>query len=69
MSPNRLEEKAKQKVITAEAEAKAMEITANALLKNQQLIKYEAVKKWDGKYPQVVGGNSNMLIGLGDLNK
>jgi len=64
-----IEEKAKQKVITAEAEAKAMEITANALLKNQQLIKYEAVKKWDGKYPQVVGGNSNMLIGLGDLNK
>jgi len=57
-----IEEKAKQKVITAEAEAKAMEITANALLKNQQLIKYEAVKKWDGKYPKVVG-NSSLLIG------
>lgn len=46
-----IQEQAKQKVIAAEAEARSMAIRSEALSKNQNLIEYEAVMKWDGKLP------------------
>ena len=62
----RIQEEAKQKLISARSEAEAMEIRANALKANSNLIEYEAVQKWDGKLPQYNGGGSIPFI---DLNK
>lgn len=52
----RVNEKAKQQVISAEAEAKAMKIKTRALSQNKALIDYEAVQKWDGHLPTTTGG-------------
>lgn len=60
----RIQEEAQQKVITAKAEAEAMEIKSQALAKNKGLTEYEAVLKWDGKLPQYVLGNSIPMISL-----
>ncbi len=60
----RISEEAEQKVITAKAEAEAMEIKAQALQKNKSLIEYEAVQKWDGKLPQYMLGESTPFINL-----
>ena len=59
-----IQEEAKQKVISAEAEAKSMAIRANALTQNNALVEYEAVKKWDGKLPEYMMGNSVPFINL-----
>lgn len=59
-----IQEEAKQKVISAEAEAKSMAIRANALSQNKALVEYEAVKKWDGKLPDYIMGNSVPFISL-----
>lgn len=53
-----IEEQAKQRVIAAKADAEAMQIKNEALSKNQALIMYEAVQKWDGELPRIVGGGS-----------
>ena len=60
----RVTEEANQKVISAKAEAEAMEIKAEALAKNKGLTEYEAVQKWDGHLPQYMLGNSVPLINL-----
>ena len=60
----RIREEAQQKVITARAEAEAMEIKSQALAKNQGLTQYEAVLKWDGHLPNYMMGNSVPLINL-----
>lgn len=57
-----IEEEAKQKVISAKAEAESMRIRANALTQNAQLVQYEAVQKWDGKLPQYNLGSSTPFI-------
>lgn len=59
-----VQELAKQKVISAEAEAKSMAIRANALTQNKALVEYEAVQKWDGKLPQYLMGNSVPFVNL-----
>ncbi len=59
-----VEEEAKQKLISAEAEAKSMKIRATALTQNKALVEYEAVKKWDGKMPQYMMGNSVPFINI-----
>lgn len=59
-----VEEQAKQTKIKAEAEAEAMRIKATALEKNQKLVEYEAVQKWDGKMPQYMLGGSVPFINL-----
>ncbi len=59
-----IEEEAKQKLISAQAEAKSMSIRANALTQNKALVEYEAVKKWDGKLPNYMMGNSVPFINL-----
>jgi regulator of protease activity HflC (stomatin/prohibitin superfamily) len=58
-----IEQQAKQKVISAEAEATSMKIRANALEANPKLVEWEAVQKWDGKLPQyMLGGNTVPFI-------
>ena len=60
-----VEEQAKQTKIRAEAEAEAMRIKATALERNQKLVEYEAVQKWDGKLPSYMMGNTVPFINLG----
>lgn len=60
----RIEEEANQKVISAKADAEAMGIKAQALEKNQKLVDYEAVQKWDGKLPTYMLGNSTPFINV-----
>ena len=62
-----IEQKAKQQIVQSEAEAKAIRIKAQALQQNAQLIELEAVKKWDGKLPQIMTGDSMPI--LMNLNK
>jgi len=57
-----IEERAKQTIKTAQAEAESMRIRANALSQNKSLVEYEAVQKWDGKLPQYMMGNSVPFI-------
>jgi regulator of protease activity HflC (stomatin/prohibitin superfamily) len=59
-----VEEQARQRVIAAEADAKAMLIKTDALTKNQSLIMYEAVQKWNGELPKIVGGNGGNLLNI-----
>ncbi len=51
-------------IIQAESEAKANELLSRAITK--ELIQWQAVQKWNGVLPQVVGSESNMLIPMGD---
>jgi regulator of protease activity HflC (stomatin/prohibitin superfamily) len=50
--------------INAEAESKANELKQQSLTDN--IVKYEAIKKWDGKLPTVSGGAST-IIDMKDL--
>jgi regulator of protease activity HflC (stomatin/prohibitin superfamily) len=59
-----VEEQAKQRVIAAEADAKAMQIKTDALTKNQSLIMYEAVQKWNGELPKIVSGSGGNLLNI-----
>jgi regulator of protease activity HflC (stomatin/prohibitin superfamily) len=53
-----VQEEANQRVIAAKADAEAMQIKTEALTKNQSLIMYEAVLKWDGQLPRIMGGGA-----------
>jgi regulator of protease activity HflC (stomatin/prohibitin superfamily) len=64
-----VQEEAKQKVLAAEGEARAMQIKNNALAQNRALIEYEIATRWDGKLPQVVGGGNMPMLNLQNLNK
>ena len=59
-----IEEEARQKVISAKAEAESMQIRGDALKANPALVPLEAVQKWDGKAPStlVVGGDASALL-------
>lgn len=59
-----VEEKARQTVLAAEADAKAMQIKSNALKENKSLVEFNAVEKWDGKLPQYMMGSSVPFIKL-----
>lgn len=59
-----IQEQAKQRIISAEADAKAMKIKSDALSQNQNLVNYEAVLKWDGKLPQYMMGNTVPFVNL-----
>ena len=62
-----IEEEARQKIITAEAEAKSMQIRGDALKANPGLVQLEAVSKWDGKAPGtlVIGDKATPMLNLG----
>jgi len=52
-----IEERAKQRIIAAKAEAEAMRIKTEALAGSPKLVEYEAVQKWNGELPkQMLGG-------------
>ena len=59
-----IEELARQRLITAESEAKAMQIKGDALRANHGLVELEAVNRWDGKMPQtlMLGENSKTFL-------
>ncbi len=57
-------EEAKQRLIGAEADAKAMTIKSEALQKSQSLVAYEAVLKWDGKLPVYQLGGATPFINV-----
>jgi prohibitin 2 len=59
-----IEQQAKQKVISAEAEAESMRIRAKALEQNARLVEWEAVQKWDGHLPQYQLGGATPFINL-----
>lgn len=59
-----VEEKAKQLVKSAQAEAESMRIRANALSQNRSLVEYEAVQKWDGKLPGYMMGSGVPFINI-----
>lgn len=60
----KIREEAQQKIIVADAEAKAMEVRAKALESNKSLVEYEAVMRWDGRLPQYMLGNSVPFINV-----
>jgi hypothetical protein len=57
-------EEAKQRLIAAEADAKAMTIKSEALQRSQSLVAYEAVLKWDGKLPVYQMGGATPFINV-----
>lgn len=59
-----IQEQAKQRVISAKAEAESMEIRSQALSQNKGLVEYEAVQKWNGELPTYMLGNSTPFINL-----
>lgn len=59
-----IKEKAKQTVLTAQAEAESMKIKSQALAQNKGLIEFEYAQRWDGKLPQYMMGNSVPFIDL-----
>lgn len=59
-----IQEEARQKILTAEAEAKAIQLKAKALAGNKQLVELEYAKKWDGKLPEYMMGGSVPFINL-----
>jgi regulator of protease activity HflC (stomatin/prohibitin superfamily) len=64
-----IQEQAKQTVATAQAEAESMRIKSAALAQNKGLVEFELAKKWDGKLPIYMMGNSIPLIDFKSLNK
>lgn len=60
------EANARAHIAEAEGKAKAMQIEANAISTNPQILQLRAVEKWDGHYPQYVGGGMPLpTLGVG----
>lgn len=51
-------------LLTAKAEAQALAMKAEILNRNPSLIKYEAIKKWDGIMPKFTGGGAIPFINV-----
>lgn len=72
------EAKAKIAIAKAKGDAEAMRIKADAEAYYNRtisaslsplIVKEDALEKWDGHFPTVMGGGNNMLFGLGDILK
>lgn len=59
-----IREKKEQAILTAQGDAEAMRIKANALSSNPKLVEFEAVQKWNGVLPTMMTGNSTPFINL-----
>lgn len=59
-----IEEEARQRIVAAKAEAESMQIRSEALSKNQNLVNYEAVQKWNGVLPTMIMGGTMPFISL-----
>lgn len=66
-----IEELARQKIRTAQADAEAMRIQTAALSQSAALVEYERVKKWNGEVPNVLisGGGATPIIDMSGLVK
>lgn len=66
----RIKVEAQQKITMAEAEARTIQIQAQAIKEQggAEYVQLKAIEKWDGKLPQVSGGNTP-LINLSTLGK
>jgi len=58
----RAEVEAKQKIVTATAEAKAMKLKEVSVTPG--LIQWEAVQKWNGTLPSIVGGHIPFIVNM-----
>lgn len=58
----RIKIEAEQKVATAQADAKAIQIKGDALKQNPAIVKLEWVNKWDGKMSYYYGAGENMMM-------
>ena len=63
----RIQVEAEQRLAQAKAEAEAIKIQSEALQLNQNLIKLEAVKKWNGILPTMMMGNSVPFIDVSSV--
>ncbi len=63
----RIEVEAKQKITQAQAEAESIKLVQDALSVSPDYVEYIKWNKWDGKLPTVMGGNSDLLIGIDEL--
>ena len=63
----RIEVEAKQKITQAQAEAESIKLVQEALSASPDYVEYIKWNKWDGKLPSVMGGNSDLLIGIDEL--
>ena len=52
--------KAQQKVVEAEAEAKANQLRSQTI--TPQILEQMRIEKWDGTYPQYIGGNGIQMM-------
>ncbi len=64
-----IEEKARQTVATAKADAESMRIKSTALAQNKGLVEYELAKKWNGVLPTMMMGNTVPMINMSGLGK
>ena len=53
-----IEEQGRQKVISAEAEARSIQLRSAALQSSPKLVEWEAVQKWNGELPTYVGAGT-----------
>lgn len=61
---NKLEQvkfEAQQKIEEAKGKAEALRVEAEAISSSQSILELEAIKKWDGKLPTYMGGDSNAI--------
>lgn len=65
----KISEEAKQQIEKATAEAKSMQIKTAAISSNRNLVEYEAVQKWNGALPQIMGGGNMPFINFDKLMK
>jgi prohibitin 2 len=61
----RIQVEAEQRVTQAKAEAEAIKIQTEALQQNQNLVRLEAVKKWNGALPGIMMGGSLPFLDVG----
>jgi regulator of protease activity HflC (stomatin/prohibitin superfamily) len=64
-----VDEKAKQQIRIAQAEAEAMRIKTEALSKSKGLVEYEAIQKWNGQLPTYMFGGSVPMINIEKLKQ
>lgn len=57
----RIKTEAEQRVVSARAEAESIRIRSEALANSPKLVEWEAIQKWDGRLPQVSGGNTPFI--------
>lgn len=55
---------AQAKLISAQAEAKSLDIVGEAISRNSKIVDLEAVKKWNGQLPQMMGNGAVPFINV-----